>query len=521
MIPKDLIKEGDHIVLKRDDNFWVMQVRVTRFVYIDKHKFTLDGVIGEPYGSKFQLKNESICRIDSSTASKLDIPDCGKGIDNRHIVGKDSNQQLSHEEILAMKKDGLTGDSIVGRLIENSSTFSLKTEYAQDKYIAKKKRKHMPVFIILRPSSRLLIEMYFAKSPGKICHLRPDSLAQILTHANVRAHSNVAVVDTCLGLVLGAVMERLGGFGNVIHIYHGQTPMRPVVDYYDFDRNHMNTLHSFPMEKLNLLKKTGNILIDYDKNNTGGVADDSSCKKMAKMGVDTSTKEGTETTAGSNTTTTANKESSCESSKCLETSEKTNDGGITSPVIGDGCKNDSETLPTKTSEPIVNVDENMETDTEVVVSTTDNQPNNQERSKDKSKEQVNGAKPEKKRFRGTFEDREAKREIELKKLAAAQEMLTTKKLDCIIVASKFYPTSLVLNLIRYLAPSRQLVVYSQYKEPLMECYAQLREVGGLVNFRVMESWCREFQVLNMRTHPLVNMSGTGGYILVATSVTKS
>ena len=507
MIPKDLIKEGDHIMLKRDDNFWVMQVRLNRFVYVDKHKFKLDGVIGEPYGSKFQLKNEAIFRIDSSTATKLDIPDCGKGMDNRHIVGKDSNQQLSHEEILAMKKDGLTGDSIVGRLIENSSTFFLKTEYAQDKYIAKKKRKHMPLFIILRPTSRLLIEMYFAKSPAKICHLRPDTLAQILTHANVRAHSNVAVVDTCLGLVLGAVMERLGGFGNVIHIYHGQTPMRPVVDYYDFDRNHMDTLHSFPMEKLNLFKRTGNILTEYEKNNAEGASE----SKVLKISVDKTKKEetGTAVNVDDGNTKTTNKESLSENSKCLDTSEKT--------VFGDNSKDDKETSPVMTSE---STDQKMETDTQVPT-VDDNQPI-QETSDDRCNEQqLNGAKPEKKRFRGTFEDREAKREIELKKLAAAQEILTNKKLDCIIIASKFYPTSLVLNLIRYLGPSRQLVVYSQYKEPLIECYAQLREVGVLVNFRVMESWYREFQVLNMRTHPLVNMSGTGGYILIATSITKS
>ena len=47
-----------------------------------------------------------------------------------------------------------------------------------------------------------------------ICHfsnLRIDSLAQMLTHGNIRAGMTVAVVDTCMGLVTGAVLERLGG----------------------------------------------------------------------------------------------------------------------------------------------------------------------------------------------------------------------------------------------------------------------------------------------------------------------
>lgn len=45
-----------------------------------------------------------------------------------------------------------------------------------------------------------------------ICrNIRMDTLAQILTYGNVHAFTNVAVVDTCSGLVVGAVLERLGG----------------------------------------------------------------------------------------------------------------------------------------------------------------------------------------------------------------------------------------------------------------------------------------------------------------------
>ena len=38
-----------------------------------------------------------------------------------------------------------------------------------------------------------------------------DSLAQMLTLGNVCANSTVMVVDSCLGLVTAAVLERLGG----------------------------------------------------------------------------------------------------------------------------------------------------------------------------------------------------------------------------------------------------------------------------------------------------------------------
>lgn len=43
-----------------------------------------------------------------------------------------------------------------------------------------------------------------------------DTLAQILTYGNVHAFTNVAVVDTCSGLVVGAILERLGGIVQMV-----------------------------------------------------------------------------------------------------------------------------------------------------------------------------------------------------------------------------------------------------------------------------------------------------------------
>lgn len=42
-------------------------------------------------------------------------------------------------------------------------------------------------------------------------NIRVDTLAQILTYSNVHAGCNMAVVDTCNGLVVSSILERLGG----------------------------------------------------------------------------------------------------------------------------------------------------------------------------------------------------------------------------------------------------------------------------------------------------------------------
>ena len=49
-------------------------------------------------------------------------------------------------------------------------------------------------------------------------NMRVDSLAQMLTHGNIRAGMTVMVVDSCDGLVAGAVLERLGGTGSFVYV---------------------------------------------------------------------------------------------------------------------------------------------------------------------------------------------------------------------------------------------------------------------------------------------------------------
>ena len=41
--------------------------------------------------------------------------------------------------------------------------------------------------------------------------MRVDTVAQMLTYSNVAAHRNVMVVESCKGLILSAIAERVGG----------------------------------------------------------------------------------------------------------------------------------------------------------------------------------------------------------------------------------------------------------------------------------------------------------------------
>uniref|UniRef100_A0A673ZML5 tRNA (adenine(58)-N(1))-methyltransferase non-catalytic subunit TRM6 n=1 Tax=Salmo trutta TaxID=8032 RepID=A0A673ZML5_SALTR len=376
------VNEGDYVVLKRGDIYKAVQIQKKKKTVFEKQWFFLDNAVGELYGTTFEV-------VTGGTLQPRK-PKCVEnakeaGTDNRNILDDGKSQKLTRDDIETLKEQGLKGQEIVQQLIENSTTFRDKTEFAQEKYIKKKKKKYENSVMVLRPSCRVLAMMYHGREPGKICHLRYDTLAQMLTLGNIHAGSKVLVFETCAGLVLGAVMERMGGYGSVVQMYPGGGPVRAGMESFGFPSHFHDTLHEFPICHVNALL------------------------------------------AGA-----------------LDTEAKDIDAG--------------------------------------------------------------------------GQEKKVKMEEKRKKLAAAAAVLEGRNADGLVIASRFHPCPVLLGLIKFLAPSRPFVVYSQYKEPLIECYTKLREQGGAVSLRLTDSWIRHYQVLPNRTHPMLLMSGGGGYLLSGTTV---
>jgi hypothetical protein len=57
------------------------------------------------------------------------------------------------------------------------------------------------------------------------------------------------------------------------------------------------------------------------------------------------------------------------------------------------------------------------------------------------------------------------------------------------------------------------VVYCEFIEPLAQSFRELQKQGLAINIRLSDTWMREYQVLPGRTHPSMNMSQNGGFIL--------
>ena len=49
-------------------------------------------------------------------------------------------------------------------------------------------------------------------------NMRIDTVGQLLTFSNIAAFRNVMIVESCKGLILASVAERVGGFGKIINL---------------------------------------------------------------------------------------------------------------------------------------------------------------------------------------------------------------------------------------------------------------------------------------------------------------
>lgn len=96
--------------------------------------------------------------------------------------------------------------------------------------------------------------------------------------------------------------------------------------------------------------------------------------------------------------------------------------------------------------------------------------------------------------------------------------LLKPKVDSLVIVSKEDPFNIAKELIRFVHPGRPVVIFHTCKEILMECFMSLKALDTMVNVRLLTNWMRNYQVLPMRTHPAVQITGTSGYLLVGYTV---
>ncbi|ESO07510.1 hypothetical protein HELRODRAFT_170048 [Helobdella robusta] len=423
MSSKKIVQEGDTVILKKDSDSKVIKI----------------------------ISNKA-CGKDDVIAN-----------DNRNLIDDKTNQKLTKEEIQEMRKTGIGGEAIVDNLIVNSSTFSKKTDFSKQKYVNKKSKKHVTVFTLLECNTRNLLEMYHSKGPTKICNLRMDSLAQILCHANIHHGGRYLVVDGCLGLVLGSIIERLNGSGLVMNLYTGSAPSRPAIHLsYQFVEEQLKVLHDFPLINVAMLKPHVN----------------------ERLGSDGLYQNNNVTSNNNNLTNNNDKESVCDERVNVDKNSLIN--------------SISETNEEEAGDDDDDIDDNIANDDDDDV--------------------VREGKHKMSKPRLDREERDRRRKERREKIGRVKLIIEENSFDGLIIATRMHTTPLLRHLLRHLSSSRPFVVFSPYKEVLMDSYMFLKDSNQVVLLKMFETWLRNYQILPERSHPHVNMSGSGGYLLTGFTV---
>lgn len=250
----ELIRAGDTVIVRMHDDKSTSMLKVLGEQKICRSKVSTKHLVGAAYGSVFQItadrklklvteeENDDI--LESSTAEGMDESNTGNDFggpdvllpgDNRGYVDTNTAQKLSNVDIKKLKESGASGKQIIASLIANSDTWSSKTEFAQEKWLKRKQKKYIRCMRIVKSCPATVCEVYHAKNKEKICGLRWDSLAQILSASGIHSGSRVLVFDGVLGLAVGSVAYRLRGKGIVLASYAGQQPHFEIVNSLNLD----------------------------------------------------------------------------------------------------------------------------------------------------------------------------------------------------------------------------------------------------------------------------------------------
>ncbi|ONM34905.1 tRNA (adenine(58)-N(1))-methyltransferase non-catalytic subunit trm6 [Zea mays] len=249
--------EGCSVLLDINDGDRLAFFRLTpgATVKIGNKTCSLKPLVGRPFGSLFRLGAGGLvpCAAADATSRDHNTPDDANGQtqdetrDNRSLVDNNTAQNLSSDDIEAMKRDGATGDEIVEALIANSSTFGNKTVFSQEKYKLKKQKKYAPKVLLRRPSARSICETYFKKTPARIGFMRVDTLSLLLSMANIGAYSDVLVVDM------------VGGTGYVCSTYLGSAPSSiDIIRMYNLSSDMVSRIVQAPISALCSMQSSGN-----------------------------------------------------------------------------------------------------------------------------------------------------------------------------------------------------------------------------------------------------------------------
>lgn len=254
--PECIISPGNYLIINKNEMYLIHQISNKALLKLGRDVYDLKAVIGQPYSSTYRLepvadkKRHYTLVVCNDNLTRNHWATNGCGTDNKLITDDSSSQLLSTDEIIALKESGETGQNIVERLLENSKTFQLKTEYAQEKYLKKKAKKYCDYLTVLKPTLRLVTDvLYKQQNIQKTIALRFDTLAQILCRINLDPGGKYLLYENgSQGLLQATFLNQLYDSGRLVHVFSStaeQNALKAVkaMNFSETKMNQMLTVH--------------------------------------------------------------------------------------------------------------------------------------------------------------------------------------------------------------------------------------------------------------------------------------
>jgi len=254
----DFVATGDSLVVRSYDDKCSYILQVNGEKKINKSRVSLKEIVGQPYGAVFELSGRVFERVSNAEQAATELYDGddkggestevavnldgGVRGDNSTYVDTNTAQRLTNEDISNLKESGASATDIIKSLIQNSDTFAAKTDYAQAKWIKKKENKYRRRYKVLRSNPMTICEASFDKNREKICGLRFDSLAQIISQSGVHSGTRVLVMDSMTGLLVGSLAYRMRGQGTILALYGGQQPHLEMVNSFNLTEQEISII---------------------------------------------------------------------------------------------------------------------------------------------------------------------------------------------------------------------------------------------------------------------------------------
>lgn len=412
MSSTDVIAEDDYVFINGGGCKKIVQIKKDVKIRLGRSGAALaTTLIGMRYGGVCNLDHGGKRFIETHEYPDLDITDAGNSEeevkDNRDLVDDNTNQQLSNDEVAAIRRDKGLGE-LLQTLVERSTSYGTKTNFAQEKYLKKKQKKYGTLFKLERVTVDNLAELHLPTinpsdnipEDARCIRLRADAMALILHHSDVHHNSRVMVYERTNGVLPAALLTRMGEEGRIFQVLDKNAQPDPTT--------------AAKVLKLPAVKERWKAV----PRNPGFLEGVEEPEKPARAPADKSEDSG--------------------SAAVPERAPRNHLGtGVTQWVKG----------------------------------------------------------------------------------LEARAMLLTQPADSLVICDDEAPQRALSDLLPFLACGGHLVVYSPFLEDLTELFVVLR--ADCVNIQISETWYRHHQVLPKRTHPTVNMSTAGGYLLTAVKVGKS